>query len=85
MFWFYNLNKKFGGLWVAHIQNCHQTQGLLKMDIVVEPQRTENAHCKHSLSHKLKWCFSKKDIVSGRTPCKNIPSKEEIVSQGVFF
>ena len=48
MFWCFEQQKsddksKFGGLWVAHIQNYHQTQGLLKMDIVVEPQRTENA------------------------------------------
>ena len=58
---------KFGLLWVAHIQNCHQTQGLLEMDIVVEPQRTET----HTQSiSQAEIVFFQEDNVSGRTPCK---------------
>ena len=42
-------------------------------------------HTAYTVYCKLKLYFSKKINVSGRTPFKNIPTKEEIVSQGVFF
>ena len=76
---------KFGGLWVAHVQNRHQTQGLLEMDIQSLNLKGLKMHTAYTVYRKLKLCFSKKINVSGRTPFKNIPNKEETVSQGVFF